>query len=331
MEPRKVFSIVIPVYNVEKQLEQCIDSVLTQTFSDFEFLLINDGSTDSSLKICLEYQKKDSRIKVIDKENGGASSARNEGIKNATGDYLIFVDSDDFIESENLVSEINLKIIQNSADVILYGAKNFNLLTNSYSISRGNYNLEVIEKFNFLSTVDYLILNNLFPGSAWVFATKTSVVQQNELYFRTNIIAEDIDWVTKIFRVINKVDAVNDVYYIYRKNQDNSVTGNAGVKGINSIVSIIEDWFPKLSKTEKLDRYLLHNLGYYYFTTLVLFAKITNKERPVLLKKLQQNFQITQFVKTRKLKVLRFLCQVFGINFVSRIISKLYYIKEKLV
>ena len=326
-----MFSIVIPVYNVENQLQQCLDSILVQTFSDFEIILVNDGSTDSSLKICTDYLKIDNRIILIDKENGGASSARNEGLKNVKGDYIIFVDSDDFIESHNLLSEINSKIIQNSADVILYGGKNFNMLTNSYTISRGNYNMKLIKNFNFLSTIDYLILNNLFPGSAWVFATKTSIVKQNEFYFRTNIIAEDIDWVTKIFSVINKIDAVNEVYYIYRKNQNNSVTGNAGVKGINSILSIIEEWTPRLTSNEKINPYLLHNLGYYYYTSLVLFAKIPYNERPVLLKKLQQNFEITQFVKTRKLKVLSFLCQVFGINIVSRIISKLYYIKEKLV
>ena len=131
--------------------------------------------------------------------------------------------------------------------------------------------------------------------------------------------------------MINKVDAVNDVYYIYKKNQDNSVTGNAGLKGINSILSIIDDWRSRLSESDKLNEYLLHNLGYYYFTCLVLFAKIPKKEQAILVPKLQQNFEITQFVKTKKLKSLRIFCQIFGLHLVSKIISDLYYIKEKLV
>jgi len=120
---QKTFSIIIPVYNVEGYLSQCLHSILNQTFTDFELLLVNDGSTDASLKICNDFKESDSRIIVIDKENGGASSARNEGIQNATGEYLIFVDSDDFIESQNLFSALHSKIQQHAADVILYSGK----------------------------------------------------------------------------------------------------------------------------------------------------------------------------------------------------------------
>jgi len=331
MVPKKIFSIIIPVYNVEGYLSQCVQSILNQSFSDFELLLINDGSTDTSLKICTDFKKNDSRIIVIDKENGGASSARNEGIQNATGEYLIFVDSDDFIESQNLLSELHSKIVQNAADVVLYSGKNYNVTTNSYTISRGNYNLELISKFDYLATIDYLINATLFPGSAWIFTVKTSVVKQNNLSFRTQIIAEDIDWVTKVFKNCTTIDAVNEVFYVYRKNQTNSVTGTAGVKGVTSIMSIIEDWYPKLSKTNALDRFLLHNLGYYYFTSLVLFAKISKNERAHLASRMKANFEVTQFVRTKKLRVLRIFCQVFGVHLVSKIISELYYIKERLV
>jgi len=106
-----------------------------------------------------------------------------------------------------------------------------------------------------LATIDYLINATLFPGSAWIFTVKNAVVKQNNLSFRTQIIAEDIDWVTKVFKNCTTIDAVNDVFYVYRKNQTNSVTGNAGVKGVTSIMSIIEDWYPKLSKTNTLDRF----------------------------------------------------------------------------
>src|SRR5690606_27273688 len=90
-------SVIIPVYNAEKYLRECIDSVLAQTFDDFELLLINDGSTDGSGKICDEYAQKDARVKVFHKENGGVSSARNLGLDNAKGEWITFIDSDDWI------------------------------------------------------------------------------------------------------------------------------------------------------------------------------------------------------------------------------------------
>lgn len=92
-------SIIVPVYNTEKYLSACLDSILTQSFTDFELLLVDDGSTDKSGEICDEYAQKDSRIRVFHKENGGVSSARNLGIEEAVGDYLHFVDADDIVLS----------------------------------------------------------------------------------------------------------------------------------------------------------------------------------------------------------------------------------------
>lgn len=95
-------SIIVPVYNVEKYLHRCVDSILLQTFTDFELLLIDDGSTDKSVDICDKYALKDSRIRVFHKKNGGVSSARNLGIKKSSGVYILFVDSDDYLSPSHL-------------------------------------------------------------------------------------------------------------------------------------------------------------------------------------------------------------------------------------
>ena len=95
---KDLISIIIPVYNVEKYLKECVDSVRKQTYKNLEIILIDDGSKDNSGKLCDELAKEDNRIKVIHKENGGLSDARNVGIENATGEYIQFIDSDDFVE-----------------------------------------------------------------------------------------------------------------------------------------------------------------------------------------------------------------------------------------
>lgn len=109
-------SVIVPVYNVEKHLKRCIDSIIKQTYKDFELILVDDGSTDNSPKICDEFCKQDKRIKVIHKENGGVSSARNAGLDIAEGDYISFIDSDDYIEVD-MFKKLIQRIIENSADI----------------------------------------------------------------------------------------------------------------------------------------------------------------------------------------------------------------------
>ena len=101
---KPVISVIVPVYNVEKYLEKCVQSVLAQTFKEIEILLIDDGSKDASGRLCDQYALKDGRIRVIHKENGGLSDARNRGIMEARGDYLSFIDGDDYIEPDMLGS-----------------------------------------------------------------------------------------------------------------------------------------------------------------------------------------------------------------------------------
>ena len=113
-------SIIVPVYNVEKYLRKCVDSILNQTFKDFELILVDDGSIDTSGKICDEYNLKDNRIKVIHKENGGLSSARNAGLDIAQGEYIGFVDSDDWIELD-MYEELYKICKENDTDVGIVG------------------------------------------------------------------------------------------------------------------------------------------------------------------------------------------------------------------
>ena len=118
----KLFSVIIPVYNIADYLPQCIDSVLAQDFQDYEIILVDDGSTDGSSEICDKYVLEYEQIKVIHKENTGPSDARNIGIKNAIGDYIIFLDGDDFWQGNTIFFDLS-KIIreENHPDLIVYG------------------------------------------------------------------------------------------------------------------------------------------------------------------------------------------------------------------
>ena len=116
------FSVIVPVYNVEKYLKECVDSILGQSFSDFELILVDDGSPDNCPAICDEYAKKDEHVKVIHKPNGGVSSARNAGIQMARGEYILFCDSDDFY-LDTAFEKIHYNLIQFNADILCFGIR----------------------------------------------------------------------------------------------------------------------------------------------------------------------------------------------------------------
>lgn len=138
------FSIIVPVYNTEQNIHQCIDSVLHQEFKDFELLLVNDGSKDKSLTICKEYAKKHSCIQVIDQENGGPSKARNTGLEHAQGKYILFLDSDDWLEPETL--QILHAQSSDECPLIYYGFRSY--------FGDGDF---IVNKFN-LSKIVYIMI-----------------------------------------------------------------------------------------------------------------------------------------------------------------------------
>lgn len=143
----EIISIIVPVYNVEKYLDKCVNSIVNQTYKNLEIILVDDGATDNSPKMCDEWAKKDDRIKVIHKANGGLSDARNTGIKNATGDYLAFVDSDDYIESD--IYEVLYKmILRDNADLAMCSFKKVDEQGNDIE-TKNNVIAEVIGKKEF--------------------------------------------------------------------------------------------------------------------------------------------------------------------------------------
>ena len=210
-------SIIIPIYNSEKYLRQCLNSVQSQTFADFEVLLINDGSNDNSGKICDEYAAKDTRIKVFHKENGGVSSARNLGIDEAEGEWLCFVDSDDVLE-ENYLTALVKSSVDSKADFIAQGfkkfgngiEKNMHLGVGLFSASdfRTLFQIKKIQNFGFP-------FSKLFKGE---------IIKKHQISFPISFsIAEDLAFMLMYLSKIQTIqlDAVH--HYLYRQ-VDNSLS-----------------------------------------------------------------------------------------------------------
>ena len=177
------FSIIVPVYNSELFLEKCILSVLSQSYTNLELLLVDDGSTDKSPIMCDNWAKKDNRIKVIHKENGGVSSARNEGIRQASGEYLLFLDADDYLIN-GVLEECNQHIDKLLIVDYLNFASEDNYLENvkvkANIFPTGNYSFSSEEeKFNFLNN---LLYNKYLFTVCWRGCYKASFLRENNLF-----------------------------------------------------------------------------------------------------------------------------------------------------
>ena len=206
------FSIIIPVYNVEKYLNQCLDSVFAQTFTDFEVICVNDGSTDGSLKILEEY-KIDDRLVIINCTNGGTASARNTGIDAAKGEYIWFVDSDDWIET-NALEILNNKVLECKTDVLGFNGKLKYEEDEREDADKGfsEDNLTGWEYYN-----KYALVRRKFHFVCVVLRIyNREFLKKNKLYFQQNILHEDNLWIPYVFYYAKQVSVVNDILYIYR-------------------------------------------------------------------------------------------------------------------
>lgn len=209
----KKISVIIPVYNVEKFLCECIDSILNQTYTNLEIILVDDGSTDKSGIICDEYAKKDNRIKVIHRINGGLSAARNTGLDNATGDYIMFCDSDDLFVSDSC--EIMIKEIEKTnADYIIGNYQNCN--EDGTVWEDPVFNKEKYNSFK-LNIKDYKNSFYIMNSGVWNKIFDAKFINKLNIRFVEGVPAEDAIFTTYCFMKSKKVYYISNVVYLYRQ------------------------------------------------------------------------------------------------------------------
>ena len=217
-----LISVIIPVYNMEKYLKRCVDSIIAQDYENLQIILVNDGSKDNSIKIIRDYEKKDNRIVVVDKENGGLSSARNAGLEVATGEYVGFVDSDDYVELDMVSSLYNAiaksqKGLANTSFVRAFeNGQNYESNVphkNQESITATQYLGELL-----MHVGDVSVCTKLFPRE---------VLQ--DIRFEEGTLNEDLLFMLQVIPKIEKINYVGKVgyYYFVREGSISSKYGKA--------------------------------------------------------------------------------------------------------
>lgn len=221
-------SIIVPVYNVENYLKECLDSIEKQTYKNIEVILVNDGSVDNSAIICDYYCTKNSNFKVIHKINEGVSVARNIGLKNAIGDYCIFIDSDDYIESDMIEHMVNKAVID-SADIVLCDIclVNTNFYKENLKFRYQKYLEELdktVNKQSFLDMLRKYPLQPYFGAPYNKLIRRKLLVDNNIIYEAFNNFAEDTCFNYKIYSVTDKITTVAKVLYYHRVDSGNSLS-----------------------------------------------------------------------------------------------------------
>lgn len=222
------FSVVLPIYNVEKYLNRCIESIITQDFDDYELILVDDGSYDNCPKICDDWCKKDSRIRVIHKDNAGLGMARNTGIDNARGKYIFFFDSDDYI-LPGLLSDVFNNICKTSCDAVFFGMKRISDTGKELALLVPNPEKDFYDNKNEIMNKlfpDFLAMNPHTGRRSWLRISvctcclSMEFLKQNKLRFvsEREYISEDIYFYIEMFSKLRSVVLLKNIYYVYYQN-----------------------------------------------------------------------------------------------------------------
>lgn len=240
-------SVVVAIYNVEKYVSKCIESILKQTFTDFELLLVNDGSKDSSLSILKEYASKDNRIQIIDKENGGLSDARNVGMQKAQGKYIYFVDGDDFIE-DTLLEKCVKKLEETDSDMVMFDIYQYYLETGKKEVIRNPF-----DESKIYSIEDTPTLITKIKNCAWNKMYKLSLFKDNDIEYPWGYYYEDLGTTYRLLARCKKIAFISEPLYDYLQDRPGNITHqfSFSVYHVLDMVKITLDDYKKLGIYEK--------------------------------------------------------------------------------
>ena len=325
------FSIIVPVYKVEDYLPTCVDSLLMQDYSSFEVILVDDGSPDNCPQLCDAYAQKDSRVKVVHKENGGLSQARNTGIRNASGDYLLFIDSDDYWNSPSVLSKIREILDHGMTTIVQFGQQKYLQLEDRF-ITVGTRSLS---RYNGSSTE--LILRELISSSkltisACSMAISTDFIRSNQLYFKEGIQTEDLEWAIRLYCCEPTWSFSDEYFYIYRMQRAGSITATADYRQLYEYCDIIRDSISLLEQNmtpikEALMSYMMYHI--LIVCGLSYWAPMTKEQRKTVLSRLRKlaKGRLCKYSLDKKVKLARVIYCAAGFGIMARVLG--FYLNHR--
>lgn len=308
------FSIVIPVYQVEAYLQTCVDSLLAQSYRDFEVIIVDDGSTDQSPAICDSCKQADSRVQVIHQENAGNAVARNVGVSRAQGEYVVFIDSDDWISSSDFLQELS-QHCDGGCDVVQYGYRKYFEKDGSFGTPVCDYPAGIRNQ-TIEDGIMALLQADMYDGAAWTKAVRRQFLLENNISFRPGMISEDVDWFLQVVVNRPKMDVVPKSYINYRQ-RGSSLSKSPTKKSLEDNLWILETWpsrFMQMELPTSFRSVLMSVLARYWGNLMVLYASIPQSLVSSEKKRMKDLFYLRNYALTRRAKILSACTKLVGFD-----------------
>lgn len=322
MDSTTVLSIIVPVYNTSSYLEECINSLVNNTVSGYEIIIVNDGSTDDSLLICEKFKNKNQNIiKIFSKPNGGLSSARNYGISKASGKYIIFVDSDDYLYPGSI--DVFFKYLNKYEDI------------DAFEFGYGTFvgddlKFETKPLLGLFNTDDYLssiLQESNYKWYAWKYVFNKTLFNQN-LLFPEGLNYEDIWLIPRLLLNSKTIVGMDFVAYHYRLGRAGAITASLNLNNELNKLSVIDNVISFIESREKTvsKEYILSNLSNEYYSALISLYMFKNKDRKILFAELKNKKNLTKYTKSNPQLLVKRIMKIFGL----KITAFLLFVRERL-
>ena len=316
------YSIIIPVHNAEKYIVECIESILSQN-ADLELILVDDGSTDKSGEICEKYKK--DNILVYHIENSGPGKARNFGAEKATGEFLMFMDADDYLSSD-FFEKLENSNTDFGADVIMFEIIKLFQNGKEELMSYG-FLKERLYKKSREDAYRHISECNKFPGTCCAKVINREFYEQNQIRLDESINDEDIDWALLLFSKAKRFDFFEGGFYYYRINNSSRSTWGRPESAKDQL-HILERWVDIITEFE-FKKYFFCILAYQYAMIFPYFGALKKEEKSVYIDKMRKYSYLLKWGQTKKIKMIYILTKVAGIKTASIILYKFLYMKQK--
>ncbi len=326
------FSIIVPVYMVEKYVSHCIEDILKQTFQSYELILVDDGSADSSGAICDRYSKAYKQIKAIHTKNQGLPAARNNGIKAASGEWFVFIDSDDRIDSRYFLKAIYEKTKNRSIDILTYGCIQASEKT-GMALKRMYADMGTMNQFaSVKEKVRWCVTYSRLSVSAWLHACSKRFLIQNQLYFNEDLkTAEDIEWFFRALSCEPEICGMNGTPYRYIIRENSICTGvkKSGFWKYREEAVRLSVNAVKNARTDREYKKILYSaLAYHYYVQLADIGSEPVKEKKrEAFDRMKDLEPLQRYACGRKSKISRCIVRMFGIEKGAEILSS--YVKAR--
>lgn len=312
-------SIIVPVYNVEEYIEECYYSIESQTYKNVEIIFVDDGSTDKSGKICDTFKLKNSKVKVYHKKNGGLSDARNYGLKKSNGDYILYIDSDDFLMYNTA--------LQNMMDILNY--RKLDMIMFNHSLYYEKTGKIVQKKMDvpinytlFKDIFEFCTRKGEFPVSACGKVIKADIAKK--IQFKLGYLSEDVEWFCRLAQVVNTCVFFNKNPYVYRQ-RANSITTSPNIKQLEDLMEYVENVPKTIVDGMEASVYsnIMSGLAYEYVQCIGGLSSHRNNEKyRDLYLRIKANRQILKFDQNPKVRLSKIAIDILGIKGAGYLFAK---------